>query len=580
MSSRSHRIPFSVQKGFERLNDKFLFWLAILGVLFSHVSGWTAPTFSNPEIPTSIVSADFNGDGFDDIAIATSGLGAAGKLYIFFSNTTGDFNQTQVFDIASSSPLVATIGNYRTPNRPDISVLDQKNHKTYTYLNDGSGNFSLSSTINVDPSSLAAGNFRGNGKRDLVFANPFFSVLTIFYGNGDGTFTPGPQISTSPQPTYVTTGDLNNDGFDDIVVSYAAGDQIKVFINDKTGNFTEFGTYPVGTFPTSVVVGDLTNNGFNDIVVTNGMSNNVSVLRNRGTTAPGTFQNPVNYPVDNFPISATLANFHGGNTLDIAVANEASSTVSVLTNNGDGTFQNAISQKVGSAPLSITSGRYTTNPLPTYITANAAGGNVTPMPPRATSKITLVQSSPTTIAGEPVTFTATVIPTNSNAITGSVTFLDGTTVLATVPITINGGTATATFTTSSLSTGPHIIKAAYSGNANFEPSESNTVTHIVIGSSEPTHLRGKQAFNIFVTQTDIINILTWKAPSSGIPPVSYRIYRNRKLTKLAAEVRAHKKNRFRDHNRKKGVAYTYFVVAVDVAGQLSQPARVTVEPRK
>jgi Bacterial Ig-like domain (group 3)/Domain of unknown function (DUF4214) len=59
--------------------------------------------------------------------------------------------------------------------------------------------------------------------------------------------------------------------------------------------------------------------------------------------------------------------------------------------------------------------------------------------------------------------------------TGSVTFMDGTTVLGTS--TLSAGTAT--FQTTTLSTGSHQISAVYSGDANFTGSTSAALTQMV-----------------------------------------------------------------------------------------------------
>jgi hypothetical protein len=91
----------------------------------------------------------------------------------------------------------------------------------------------------------------------------------------------------------------------------------------------------------------------------------------------------------------------------------------------------------------------------------------------AVSTSTAVTSSlsPSTL-GQPVTFTAVVTPTGA---TGTVTFLDGSTPLATQ--TLSGGTAT--FTTSTLSAGSHSISASYGGATGFAPSTSSKLTQVV-----------------------------------------------------------------------------------------------------
>lgn len=84
--------------------------------------------------------------------------------------------------------------------------------------------------------------------------------------------------------------------------------------------------------------------------------------------------------------------------------------------------------------------------------------------------------------------------------------------------------------------------------------------------------------NRFATQTDYVNVLTWKAPqSSPTSPVEYRIYRDANLTKLIATIPANHKLIFKDHNRKKNKTYTYFVVSVDESGNISTPAVVKIK---
>ncbi len=83
-----------------------------------------------------------------------------------------------------------------------------------------------------------------------------------------------------------------------------------------------------------------------------------------------------------------------------------------------------------------------------------------------------------------VTLTATVTG-NCNAPTGSIVFLDGTTVLGTAPL---NGAAVASFSTSFLFVGTHILTATYAGDFNFDNSVSNTVTEVITGPPTSTVL--------------------------------------------------------------------------------------------
>ena len=102
---------------------------------------------------------------------------------------------------------------------------------------------------------------------------------------------------------------------------------------------------------------------------------------------------------------------------------------------------------------------YTTAATSTIITVTRA------MPVlEVTASGALSATSSSSIYGETVNLIATV-GTSGGTPAGTVTFYDGNTPLATVPVE---GTGTAIFTTSDLSVGSHSMTAAYSGDADFK----------------------------------------------------------------------------------------------------------------
>ena len=69
----------------------------------------------------------------------------------------------------------------------------------------------------------------------------------------------------------------------------------------------------------SITAGDLDNDGDIDLAVANNLSSNVSVLLNFGS---GTFAPATNYAVGANPVSITAAPLDGDAFLDLATANE------------------------------------------------------------------------------------------------------------------------------------------------------------------------------------------------------------------------------------------------------------------
>ncbi len=90
----------------------------------------------------------------------------------------------------------------------------------------------------------------------------------------------------------------------------------------------------------------------------------------------------------------------------------------------------------------------------------------------------LAASTTSPTFGDTVTLTATVTPGSGalGAPTGTVTFIDGSTPLGTVPLAAVGGNGKATFSTAALSGGAHPVTAVYNGADAFGASTSAVVT--------------------------------------------------------------------------------------------------------
>ena len=103
---------------------------------------------------------------------------------------------------------------------------------------------------------------------------------------------------------------------------------------------------------------------------------------------------------------------------------------------------------------------------------------------------------------------------------------------------------------------------------------SNTVSVIALQSFEIV-AQGCKTQNLFLTQQDLINKLTWS--TSGVSlPVSYSLYRDAGLTDLIAIVPATQLFQFFDHNRMPNLVYTYYLIGTNAVGTISEPIAITV----
>jgi uncharacterized membrane protein len=123
----------------------------------------------------------------------------------------------------------------------------------------------------------------------------------------------------------------------------------------------------------------------------------------------------------------------------------------------------------------------------------------------ATSTALVIAPSPATV-GQAVTFTATVSPSSgSGAPTGIVVFTIDGTAQPPVALQVTNGISRATFSTSALSVGSHVIVAFYGGDSQFAPSTSvSTVEVVVAAASDGPRVTKLQRFGYHWMPTTIV----------------------------------------------------------------------------
>jgi FG-GAP-like repeat len=149
------------------------------------------------------VAGDFNGDGKQDIAFASSN-----GVSVQFGNGDGTF-QAAVNSAPGWSP--AASGDFNNDGKLDLVAWNGTG--LAILLGNGDGTFQTPAlSYGAVAGQIAIGDFNGDGKLDVVTSGG-----SVFLGNGNGTLQP---ISTlfSPVGTGIAVGDFNGDGKADLVV--------------------------------------------------------------------------------------------------------------------------------------------------------------------------------------------------------------------------------------------------------------------------------------------------------------------------------------------------------------------------
>jgi hypothetical protein len=239
----------------------------------------TANTF--PSLGNSaagVVAADFNNDGFQDLAVTDNN----GTVQIFFGGGNGTFTPGPSISLyaggGSGVPVSIATGDFNRDGIADLVVQGR-----YILLGKGDGTFTLGAT---PPRAIGAfaqvADFNSDGIADIVLYSGD-SDFTVLFGLGDGTFRLGPSTGSSGGGQSFALADFNGDGLTDIVVSGGYGVGVEVLMGNGDGTFARTPVYlNSGVNPQNVTVGDFNGDGNPDIAVADLTNQTVTIL-----TGPG-----------------------------------------------------------------------------------------------------------------------------------------------------------------------------------------------------------------------------------------------------------------------------------------------------
>jgi FG-GAP-like repeat/FG-GAP repeat len=235
-------------------------------------------TFGRPEWPTrNVAVADLNGDGLPDIIVANRYGNRRGSNYVCLNRGRGKYD-ADCIAFSQESATTITPADFNGDGFVDLAVPNRDGGQSYVYLNDGRANFSKripfgspSATIRV----AAAAGLTGSGRMDIVTIDERRGTF-IHFNQPDGTFSPAVPLGTVKATPYaLAVGDLNRDGEVDIVVGYVNAPSVVYFNHGEGRSFTPV---PFGDDKGTVygfAFGDLDRDGWPDIAVARSDAPNV-----------------------------------------------------------------------------------------------------------------------------------------------------------------------------------------------------------------------------------------------------------------------------------------------------------------
>lgn len=230
---------------------------------------------------TGISFADFDGDGWDDITVATN----AGEPVRFYKNNNGIFSEVTftIPDAMVASKAIVWV-DFDNDGDKDLFVSCETAPNQF-FRNDDFTFVDITAssglpTTNVFTNSASWADYNNDGLLDVFLANRDLAMNIpnmLYRNNGDGTFTLanasssiGNRTENSFQGTFY---DINNDGWLEL---YLINDRLTtknvMFKNSGTGTFSDISFFSGSDYQMNAMsagIQDYDYDGFIDMYITN-----------------------------------------------------------------------------------------------------------------------------------------------------------------------------------------------------------------------------------------------------------------------------------------------------------------------
>jgi hypothetical protein len=345
--------------------------------------------FTTDSAPTRIIAGDLTAPvgtthGLDDLVVANS---LDNSVTIAFQTAPGVFDSKTITIPVGITPSDIALTDVNGDGLLDIVVTDQASGDITVLLNDpthsfqqeerfraGTGLFEVDtatgtaqvSSLNQSV-SLAAGNFTGDGRNDLVVVNRGAHSFTVLPNDGNGGFhDPQADLTTSTsaglaineQPGPVVTADFHGtDGLDprrsatgDLAILMEDRGEVWIYTNNGDGTFTLGQQIPVGSLATGLAVVRGRAPGLFDLLVGNQFGDILRLVGNGN----GTFTPPPPLTGDSVPLDVIPLGSQG--TPHALVADQMSGRVSIQAPTSTGSHYGTVEDLTNDPSLHLAPG--------------------------------------------------------------------------------------------------------------------------------------------------------------------------------------------------------------------------------
>jgi hypothetical protein len=244
------------------------------------------------QAPSRLSLADFNRDDKQDLAVLT---GQNSRVTILKGAGNSTFTAAAPTTTAGDSPSALAAADFNDDGAPDLAVTSLLLNTVTILIGDGAGGMTRQAdqpSAGSGPLGIVAGNFDGGTDPDLATANSGSDDVTVLTGQPGPAFGAGGTMLAGDGPSAIIAPDLNGDGDPDLAVTNqatgTAAGSVSILLGAAAATFAAAPGSPVtvGAEPLGIVAGDFDGNATTDLATANGAADSVSVLLGNTATSP------------------------------------------------------------------------------------------------------------------------------------------------------------------------------------------------------------------------------------------------------------------------------------------------------
>lgn len=245
----------------------------------------SAQTFRVGSQPNSVIAADFNQDGSLDLVTANSGSNA-NSLSLLLGDGKGNFRTATSLKVKGTQPFAVASGDFDRDGKLDLVSADAISDSISLFLGKGNGEFKDPTQFfvgNTSPIAIITGDFNGDKKLDVATGNAGVDSrgITVLYGNGKGDFPSARVINAGGSVSSLASGDFNGDGNLDLAATINNSPILSMLFGNGEGEFARSRNTSISTSPNGLSVSDFNKDGKPDLVTASTNSTNAAVVLNK-----------------------------------------------------------------------------------------------------------------------------------------------------------------------------------------------------------------------------------------------------------------------------------------------------------